>query len=83
MKIWKKDPWLEPYGKVVERRNQQILIRRQEIAGYGRPLKDAINGAMYYCLHRENGEWVFREWAPNASKLYLLGDFNGWRRDEK
>ncbi len=80
MKIWKKDPWLEPYGKTVERRNQQIVTRKQEIAGYGRPLKDAINGAMYYCLHQEDGEWVFREWAPNASKLYLLGDFNGWKR---
>ena len=41
MKIWKKDPWLEPYRKVVERRNHQIILRRQEIAGYGRPLKDA------------------------------------------
>ena len=45
MKIWKKDPWLEPFGKVVERRNQQIIIRKQEIAGYGKPLKDAVNGA--------------------------------------
>ena len=61
MKIWKKDPWLEPYGKIVERRNQQIVIRKQEIAGYGKPLKDAVNGAMYYCLHREAGAWVFRE----------------------
>ena len=80
MKIWKKDPWLEPFGKVVERRNQQIIIRKQEIAGYGKPLKDAVNGAMYYCLHQEAGEWVFREWAPNASKVFLLGDFNGWKR---
>ena len=80
MKIWKKDPWLEPFGKVVERRNQQIIIRKQEIAGYGKPLKDAVDGAMYYCLHQEAGEWVFREWAPNASKVFLLGDFNGWKR---
>ena len=83
MKIWEKDPWLEPFAKVVQRRNQQILLRKQEIAGYGKPLKAAVNGALYYCLHREEGAWVFREWAPNATKLYLTGDFNGWRRSEE
>ena len=83
MKIWKKDPWLEPFGKVVERRNQRILLRKQEIAGYGRPLKDAVNGALYYCLHREGDDWVFREWAPCAVKIFLIGDFNGWRRSDE
>ena len=50
MKIWKKDPWLEPYGKIVERRNRQVLLRKQQIAGYGKPLKNAINGALYSCI---------------------------------
>ena len=83
MKIYEQDPWLAPYKPILERRNQQILTRKARIAGAGKPLKKAINGAMYYCLHREAGEWVFREWAPNASKIYLLGDFNQWRRAEE
>lgn len=28
-------------------------------------------------IHNEGG-YVYREWAPNAKNLYLLGDFNGW-----
>ena len=24
--------------------------------------------------------WVFREWAPNATAIYLLGEFNDWRK---
>lgn len=26
------------------------------------------------------GEWIYREWAPGARALYLIGDFNGWDR---
>ena len=83
MKIWESDPWLGPWQGVIEARNREILRRKQEIAGKGRKLKDAINGAMYYCLHREAGGWVFREWAPTATKIYVIGDFNGWRRTEE
>ena len=83
MKIYEKDPWLAPYKDIIEARNQQILRVRDSIAGKGKPLKKAINGSLYYCLHREGGDWVFREWAPNASKIYLTGDFNGWRRSEE
>ena len=38
---------------------------------------------MYYGLHRCNdGSWIFREWAPNATKIYLVGDFNNWKRTD-
>jgi 1,4-alpha-glucan branching enzyme len=29
----------------------------------------------------DNGDVVYREWAPNAMRAYLIGDFNGWNRD--
>ncbi|KAF2826395.1 alpha-glucan branching enzyme [Ophiobolus disseminans] len=28
-----------------------------------------------------NGDVAYREWAPNALRAYLIGDFNGWNRD--
>ncbi len=28
--------------------------------------------------HIENGQTVFRVWAPNADKAFLVGDFNDW-----
>lgn len=83
MKIYEQDPWLEPFREVIVRRNRQILDRKREIAGNG-PLRKAVNGGLYYCLHRgENGDWLFREWAPNASRMFLVGSFNGWRRSDE
>lgn len=82
MKIYNSDQWLKPFKEAIDRRNGLILTRKKEIAGSG-PLKLAVNGELYYCLHRENGCYAFREWAPNASRIYLIGDFNGWKRSEQ
>lgn len=81
--LFDKDPYLEPYEKIITRRYQRVVTRRQEIAGYGNTLSSAINNHLYYPLRKETRGWVFREWAPNATKIFLIGDFNGWKRDDR
>lgn len=29
----------------------------------------------------DNGDITYREWAPNAERAFLIGEFNGWNRD--
>ena len=36
------------------------------------------NGMDYYGLHRQASGWRFREWAPAAHAVSLVGDFNDW-----
>ena len=80
--IYKTDPWLAPYQGAIEARHQRILDMKRHIAGDG-TLKDAVNNHLYYGLHRsDDGSWVLREWAPNASRIYLIGEFNNWKRTE-
>ena len=43
-------------------------------------LSDFANSHKYFGLHRNtDGTWVFREWAPNATGITLIGDFSGWQ----
>ena len=81
--IYDTDPYLSPYRGQIDRRYRELVIRKQELAGYGRRIADAVNNHLYYGVHADRKEVVFREWAPNATAIYLIGDFNGWRKDEK
>ena len=52
------------------------------------PYADAINGRhasgyLYFGLHRTDNGWVFREWAPNATQIFLIGTFNDWKEEKK
>ena len=80
-KIYDIDPWLRPYREAVDARHARILADRRKLAGDG-SLGAAVNNHIYYPLHREDGRWVIREWAPNASRIFLVGDFNNWKRTE-
>lgn len=78
--IYNNDSYLMPYKKIINERYQYLVRRKQEIAGYGRTLSSVSNNHLYYMAHKENKYWVFREWAPNATAIYLIGNFNNWEK---
>ena len=79
--IYDHDEWLEPYKEVIDRRQKMILELKDKFS-VGGSLANGLNNHMYYGLHRNGqGNWVFREWAPNATKIYLIGEFNNWEAE--
>ena len=81
--LYDEDQWLQPYKEAIDARHERILNEYDAIA-VGGSLAKGVNNHLYYGLHhdKENGEWTFREWAPNAVKIYLIGEFNNWKRTE-
>ena len=80
--IYSSDKWLLPYKDVIDRRNRMILDLKDRLSVDG-SLSKGMNNHIYYGMHRDaQGNWVFREWAPNANKIYLIGDFNNWKRSD-
>ena len=82
MMIYDTDPYLMPFKEAIDARHGRILACRDRFAKGG-SLSAGINNHLYYGLHREpDGGWVFREWAPGASRIWMVGEFNNWHRTE-
>ena len=79
--IIEKDPWLAPYTQAIEGRHNRVDEVKNKLTSQGRKtLSDFASGYLYFGLHRQaDGSWIFREWAPNATEIYMIGDFSNWQ----
>jgi len=82
LKLIKNDPWLSPYSHAIEGRHNYAVWRENQLTGGKCKLSDFAQGHKYYGLHKEDKGWVFREWAPNATDIFLVGDFNDWQEQD-
>lgn len=84
LNLIKNDPWLEPFSDAIEGRHQDAVRRERELTGDSGSLDEFANAHNYFGLHRTpSGGWVFREWAPNATAITLVGDFSQWHRQAR
>lgn len=80
LRLLKNDSWLEPFENAINGRHAHVMDKVKELTNNGRKtLTDFASGHLYFGLHRTDKGWVFREWAPNATEIYLIGDFNDWQ----
>jgi len=83
LNLIKNDPWLKPYENAINGRYQNVLKKKKELTRKGEEkFSDFALGYLYFGLHRTDTNWIFREWAPHAKEIYLIGDFNNWKRDD-
>ena len=83
LSIIKKDPWLAPYKEAIDGRYNYAVAKKKELTGDGKSLSDFATGYLFYGLHKVKDGWIFREWAPNATAIYLIGGFSQWREEDK
>ena len=75
----RNDPWLQPFEPAISGRHQHAIDKLNELTRRGRQsLSDFADGYLYFGLHHTESGWVLREWAPNATAIYIVGDFNSW-----
>lgn len=73
------DPYLEPYLGIIRRRQKLAHAMQSRLTCDGMTLNEFANGHEYFGLHRREGSWIFREWAPNAKDIFLTGTFCDWQ----
>jgi len=82
MKLVEQDSWLIPVSQAVTERYLRFKNRLNALEqNYGSLLAfaqaDKLFGFNYDTVRKG---WWFREWAPAASQLFIMGDFNGWNK---
>lgn len=81
-RFYHSDSWLDPFRGIIEKRIEAYIVKEAVLCG-DTSLVDFANGHHWYGLQVDNEGWVMREHAPNASEIYLIGTFNGWKKDEQ
>ncbi len=77
-RLLSKDPYLTPYKKTIRRRLLKTMETESRLTQGQRGLTDFSAGHEYFGMHFQNNEWVFHEWAPYATRIYLIGDMTNW-----
>jgi 1,4-alpha-glucan branching enzyme len=79
-----QDPWLAPHADDMGRRQAKYFDALHRFDANGGLLGEISQGHHYFGFNRGSlygkpGVW-YREWAPAALQLRVIGDFNNWDR---
>ena len=75
LKIVKNDEWLAPFQEAIVGRHQYALSKIEELTQGKQSIAEFAMGHHFFGLHHNGKQWIFREWAPNATNLYLIRRF--------
>lgn len=80
LQLVKDDPWLESNEHEINERYQRYLDKLESIRTNHKSIYDFANSHYYlgFNFDAKLKKYTYREWAPNANKLELIGDFNNW-----
>ena len=81
LKILEYDSNLGAFEGDLNDRMNRYKTRKKQLLAKGQSLSDFASGHLYYGFHKTKTGWVYREWAPAAEAMHLIGDFNGWNRE--
>jgi 1,4-alpha-glucan branching enzyme len=73
-----QDEQLKPFSKIIRQRIDYALRTESRITG-NTALEDFATGHLFYGWHKDSENYIFREHAPNATAIFLVGDFSGWK----
>ncbi len=78
----RKDPYLKPFEAAITGRYEYAIEKEKALTEPAGSLSDFASGYLYFGLHATSEGWIFREWAPNATAIYIKGTFNNWEKSE-
>jgi 1,4-alpha-glucan branching enzyme len=83
LKIVQNDKWLAPYESTILARLTNFKTLKKSLETHYGSLATFASGHEKFGLNYDTKKqkWIYREWAPKAYALHLIGDFNNWNRE--
>ncbi|MCQ2374367.1 MAG: alpha amylase C-terminal domain-containing protein [Salinivirgaceae bacterium] len=78
-KIVQNDPWLSPFSSIITKRMSNYCETYDRLLKNQSSLLDFANGHLFYGCFCNGDTTTLRERLPNATEVYLIGDFNNWQ----
>ncbi len=84
-RLLRSDPYLAPYSDAIIGRYKYQFWKEHELTKDSGSLSEMASGYNYFGLHFDKSAqtWTLREWAPNATRIVLIGTFNGWQESDE
>ena len=76
------DQWLAPHKSTIQAHEKYISSKLKKVLSGKTPAEFAM-GFLHFGLHKTDVGWTFREWAPNATRMFLVGDFSDWKEHKE
>ncbi len=78
----KNDPWLQPFEQSIIERISYYQDKLIQITNIFSSLEEMASAYNYYGISDNGDYFILREWAPNATDIYLIGNFNNWSKSD-
>ncbi len=76
------DPYLKPFTDTIKNRTDKAKHKEKELSK-GKKLSDFADAHQYYGLHKTSKDQIYRDRLPNATEVFLIGEFSDWQlKDE-
>jgi 1,4-alpha-glucan branching enzyme len=76
------DPWLSPFKDALRSRFSKAQKWLKTIDETEGGMEKFTRGfERFGFTFSDNGDIMYREWAPNAEQAFLIGEFNNWNRE--
>ncbi len=82
IQLIKNDPYLKDFEEKIRERLENFNNKKSKLAKSS-TLVDFANAHLFFGLDKQKKGWIYRDWLPNATEVFLIGDFSDWKPVEK